>query len=186
MEILGLFGAGKTTLAAKLAKGFCDHLAEDHTRNPFWGNDEVLEVSGPLPYDLAFLLQHWHAAAQPPVGEPRLGICDWSFASDRLWASMRSEGDMAAYDAVHRNRLAQLGEPVGYLYLRHPVDVVASRLVNRGRQVEAPLLRTLEEASRGLDRLAEELPTSRVLVCGDGFEQRDLRAALSVWLGAKA
>lgn len=188
VEILGLFGSGKTTLAATLANGLCAHLAEDHAENPFWGRDDLLEVTGQLPYDLMFLLQHCRVAAEPPKDDSNpLGICDWSFASDRLWASMRSDGDMKAYDAIHRHCRERLGDPVGYLYLRHPVETVASRLLKRGRQVEAPLLKSLAHGFEELERLAARLPPHRVVVCGDAFSQGDFQEVLSGWLAeAKA
>lgn len=188
VEILGLFGAGKTTLATTLANGFCTHLAEDHAANPFWGREDVVEVTGQLPYDLMFLLQHCRVAAEPPIDDRNpLGICDWSFTSDRLWASMRSEDGMEIYDAVLRHCRERLGDPVGYLYLRQPVEVVASRLLKRGRRVETPLLKSLAMALDALEDLVARLPPSRVVVCGDTFLQYDLQRVLPGWLAeAKA
>lgn len=181
VEILGLFGSGKTTLAKRLTRRGCAHLAEDHALNPFWGDDRILSISGQLPYDLSFLLQHWHAAAHHPLDTDSVGICDWSFVTDRLWASMRDEGDMEVYDAAHRRCLKRMGDPIGYLYLRHPIGVVASRLAKRGREVEAPLMQTLSDAFDQLERLAENLPPSTVVVCDDSFSEDDLDRAIEGW-----
>lgn len=183
VEILGLFGSGKTTLAKRLTRRGCTHLAEDHALNPFWGDDRILSISGQLPYDLSFLLQHWHAAARRPLDAESVGICDWSFVTDRLWASMRDEGDMDVYDAAHRRCLKRMGDPIGYLYLRHSIDVVASRLAKRGREVEAPLLQTLSEAFAQLERIADSFRPSSVIVCDDFFSADDLDRAIEGWRG---
>ena len=51
IEILGVFGAGKSTLATRIAESSKHHLAEDHEANPYWGLQRTLQVTGYLPYD---------------------------------------------------------------------------------------------------------------------------------------
>src|SRR5947209_101410 len=96
VEILGVFGSGKTTLAARLCAAVGTPLPEDHRLNPFWGQEDPIEIAGGLGYELFFLLQHGRLAAEPWNSEPlALGLCDWSFA-----ASMRLKRELEVYDAV--------------------------------------------------------------------------------------
>lgn len=168
IEILGVFGAGKTTLARRLAGEGVPMLAERHSLNPFWGNEHSQRSLGSLPYDLSFLIQHAHMAATAPRTRPyETVICDWSFATDRLWALMRLGGDFRAYEAVFRIVLDRLGPPAGYFYLRQPVHIIVERLGRRGRSPEKALISHVRTAVARLDRLARSLPEQQVMEVGD-------------------
>ena len=176
VEILGVFGSGKTTLGHRLAGEGRLLLAEDHEQNPFWGSEQVNLALGYLAYDLAFLLQHARLVANAPtVG---LLVCDWSLASDRLWASMRLGGDLAAYESVHSAINSRVGEPEGYLYLRQPVDEIVSRLGRRGRLPEAAFLAHVRTAAEQLEEFVDALPAKKVLAVGDAVEFEQV----SAWL----
>jgi deoxyadenosine/deoxycytidine kinase len=185
VEILGIFGSGKTTLAARLAATAGTQLPEDHRLNPFWGRDDAIAIAGGLGYELFFLLQHGRLAAEPwNVGAEALGICDWSFATDRLWASMRLRDELKAYDEVHRELLARVGEPLGYLYLRQPIEKIAVRLTARGREPEAPLIANLSQATEALDALVATVGEHKVLVCDDDLPTERFVATVAGWRGA--
>ncbi len=182
VEILGVFGSGKTTLAQRLSTSCGLHLAEDHRMNPFWGRKEAIETAGDLAYDLSFLLQHCHLAAEPGGREPvDLGICDWSFASDRLWASMRLQEGLDAYDAVFSRLNQRLGPPLGYLYLRQPETEIVSRLKKRGRRLERQLLMQVGMAVAGLENLVAALPKGSVLECDDSLAEMVFSARVIEW-----
>lgn len=161
IEILGVFGSGKTTLARRLARTVSDLLLEDHHLNPFWGDGHALAVTGYLPYDLGFLVQHAHLAALDAI-RPGAGICDWSFETDRLWASMRLKGDFEPYDAVHRAMGVRLGRARLYVHLDLPVGTILTRLEKRGRMFEAGFRRHVAEAAAEVKRLAASLPPGSV------------------------
>ncbi len=165
IEILGVFGSGKTTLAHRLAGDKRRVLAESHEQNAFWGDGRASKTLGFLPYDLSFLLQHAHVVAR--AAGTGMRFCDWSFASDRLWASMRLGHELPAYEAVHRLILKRVGQPLGYLYLKQPVNEIVSRLVERGREQEASFTEQVAFAAQRLEELVGALPMERVLTVGD-------------------
>lgn len=169
VEILGAFGSGKTTLAQQLAiHAQFRLLPEDHSKNPFWGHSRAIEATGYLPYDLSFLIDHVHlATALQPEPAGTVGICDWSFATDRLWASMRLGVDLPAYDNVHSILLDRVGPPIGYLYLRQPAHVVVERVRLRGRGQEAAFAEYVTAATASVEELAMTLPLPQVQIVGD-------------------
>lgn len=182
VEILGVFGAGKTTLAKRLALDEVKVLAERHDQNPFWGDSFVNERLGYLAYDLAFLLQHVHLAATlVSPGPEDVFICDWSLASDWLWASMRLGSDLMPYEGVHRVLLDRLGPPIGYLYLRQPAEVILERLLKRGREPEAGFVDYIASVVTRLDEFVRSLPADRVVTAGDDAQPEELQAWVKRW-----
>ncbi len=182
IEILGVFGAGKTTLAKRLMSIESRILAERHELNCFWGNDQANGALGYLAYDLSFLLQHVHLLATSiATGLEDFVVCDWSLASDRLWASMRLETDLAAYEAVHRAVLAKVGPPIGYLYLQQPVGVIVQRLAARGRQPEASFVGEVAAAVAKLDEVVRSLPADRFVTVGDDARPDELLEWVTHW-----
>lgn len=178
IEILGVFGAGKSTLATRIAASNKHHLAEDHEANPYWGLQRTLQVTGYLPYDLNFLTQHALLAATAP--EEGIAVCDWSFPTDRLWASMRLEKEeLAAYDAAYAAILSRLGSPLLYLYLRQPPEVILHRLASRARQSEEAFREHVNDAYARIEQLVAGLPAAQLRVVDDGFDARALQASLT-------
>jgi deoxyadenosine/deoxycytidine kinase len=165
IEILGVFGSGKTTLARNLVTNSEHLLAEQHEQNPFWGAEKSNQTLGYLPYDLSFLMQH--AQLVTSVSAEEILFCDWSFESDRTWASMRLEHDFSAYDAVHQIIQQRLPSPIGYLYLKQPADVIVKRLELRGREPEKSLVEYVVAAMEQLEILVCSLPSSHVLEVTD-------------------
>jgi len=183
VEILGAFGAGKSTIAASLARRSYVVLAEQHEQNIYWGKADATEITGYLAYDLGFLLQHAYLAASHAVTRPQnVGICDWSFVSDRLWASMRLDEDLSLYDAIHARIQERLGAPLGYLYLRQPTSVVVHRLLSRGREPEAALVQHVEAAVLRLETLVSSLPSAMVMPIDDNTSTGSIDAQIGKWI----
>jgi deoxyadenosine/deoxycytidine kinase len=161
-------------------------VAERHELNCFWGDDQANGVLGFLAYDLSFLLQHAHLLVTSFATDPEdFVVSDWSFVSDRLWASMRLESDLAAYEAVHRAVLGRVGPPIGYLYLRQPVEVIVQRLATRGREAEASLVAEVADAVARLDEVVQSLPANRVVTVGDDLQPDELLRWATQWQEAR-
>lgn len=176
IEILGVFGSGKTTLATRLARTNATLLPEDHERNPFWGDEASVRMLGYLGYDLSFLLQHAHLVSSAPHN--RLCICDWSFATDLLWASLRLDRDLAAYKSVHAALMHRLGPSAGYLFLRQTPETIVERLERRSRRSEESFRQYVRSACAHLESLVAQLPSNRVLLVDDDMSE----AALHRWI----
>jgi deoxyadenosine/deoxycytidine kinase len=182
IEILGMFGSGKTTFANRLVKSGVILLAERHEDNPFWGNQYAIERVGFLAYDLAFLLQHAGLVLRSPESRPvDVGLCDWSFETDFLWASMRLGHDFGAYEKVYRQLLRHVGPPLGWIYLPQPTDVICTRLRKRGRAPEAHLAQDVSAAVKKLDGLIQSLPAAQVLWANDDTSVTELQEAIRGW-----
>lgn len=179
VEILGVFGSGKTTLARQIAESDAHHLAENHAANPYWGRQDTVQVIGYLPYDLTFLTQHAFLVATAP--EDGVAVCDWSFNTDRLWASMRlGREELASYEAAYAAILARLGPPALYLYLRQPPEVIRYRLAKRARQSEEAFREHVDSAYVRIEQLVAGLPATQLHVVGDEFDSQALRTLLSI------
>lgn len=182
VEILGVFGAGKTTLATDVSGGEFPTLLERHHDNPFWGRAEIAAAIGILPYDLSFLLHHVELAAGSALThDKQVSICDWSLATDRLWASLRLGSDLALYTALHRRLVELVGPPIGYLYLKHPANVIVERLIERNRKEELSLVGHIQNATLELERLAQSLDQSFVMVVDDAIAIADIRKRVYRW-----
>jgi deoxyadenosine/deoxycytidine kinase len=168
IEILGVFGSGKTTLAKKLVAESEEPqplLAEQHEQNPFWGAERQNQILGYLAYDLSFLMQHAHLVAS--ISSQGIHFCDWSFRSDRVWASMRLDQEFSVYDAVYKAIQQRLPSPLGYLYLKQPVELIATRLGLRGRAAERSFLDYVKAAAEQLDEFARTLPSDQIMEVTD-------------------
>ena len=168
IEILGVFGSGKSTLAAKLATtSTLQHLPEDHSKNLSWGRAEAIERAGHLPYDLSFMIQYAYLAADGLREGATTVICDWSFATDRLWASMRLGHDSQIYDAVQDAILDRVAAAHGYLYLKQSINLIIERISVRDRAPESVFNRFVEKAVLAVDSLADQIPEHQLQVVVD-------------------
>lgn len=181
VEILAVFGAGKTTLAKGIASSTGHVLAEEHDRNPFWGDERAIRSLGYLGYDLSFLIQHTHLVTTAP--ETGVAICDWSFPTDLLWASLRLNADLPAYRACHEALMARVGPPAAYLFLRQSTDTIIERLERRSRKSEASFKPFVQTACEELEKIFDMLPSEKTLIVDDNFTSADLTGFLSILQG---
>ena len=183
IEMLGLFGAGKTTLAQSILNFNCVGLFEDHNRINMWGNTSLNKKVGFLPYDIGFLLHHFDLAtnntAYPTTG---LAICDWSFLSDLLWASLRLGNDFSAYQIVYDKLVSRVAKPLGYIYLRYPIELVHTRIRKRARLPESELAMTeLKHAYKKLETLIESLNPANLLIVDPKSNPIDISSRIREW-----
>ena len=184
IEILGVFGSGKTTLARQLSDTQSSLLLEQHEQNIYWQSPNANAVAGFLAYELSFLLQHHYlAASQLASMDARIGICDWSFGSDQLWASMRlSKDDLHIYDSVHSKLIDSLPPVIGYVYLCPSVETIAARIKSRNRFGEKFEISELTKAARRLEELVHALPSQKVFCVDNEINMENVRSKFQIWL----
>ncbi|WP_186131668.1 deoxynucleoside kinase [Burkholderia gladioli] len=159
IEVLGVFGVGKTTLVENLSKRrSIVPLYEQYKANAYWGNRSVLDAFGYLGYDLSFLLHHtFLVQSATTINESKREIfCDWSFLTDRVWARARLKDDeYRAYSHTHQLMEELCGKPAAYVHIDLAPEIILQRIQRRGRPEELDVdLAMLKSAS---DLIGKEL-----------------------------
>jgi deoxyadenosine/deoxycytidine kinase len=143
LVIDGPIGAGKTTLARRLAADFGARLLlEKPEDNPFLPRFYRDPVTGALPAQLVFLLQRagqCEAFAQRDLFDEQW-VADFLFDKDRLFAELTlSPTDLALYDRVFERLAWSVPAPSAVIYLTAPVEVLMERIAERGRSYETTI-----------------------------------------------
>lgn len=150
----GPIGVGKTTLSKKLAKSFgSELLLEGAADNPFMSRFYENPKAAALPTQLFFLLQRarqMQDLRQADMFNP-VRIADFLMEKDRLFAELTlDEDELKLYEQVYDQLTFDVPEPDLVVYLQAPVEVLLSRIENRGiyheRLIEAAYLQRLSDA----------------------------------------
>jgi deoxyadenosine/deoxycytidine kinase len=139
----GPIGAGKTTLARRLAQDSGARLLlEKPEDNPFLPRFYRDPSTGALPVQLVFLLQRagqCEAFAQRDLFNESW-VADFLFDKDRLFAELTlSAADLKLYDLVFERLAWSVPPPSAVIYLTAPVEVLMERIAERGRSYEAEI-----------------------------------------------
>lgn len=149
----GVIGAGKTTVARKLAAALnATLLLEEPDENPFLPRFYRDPAGAAFSTQLTFLLQRAGQVEQLQQRDLFAGHCvaDFMFEKDRLFAELTlSAADFALYAQVFERLAFELPQPDRIIYLTAPIDVLMSRITQRGRDYEIPL------QAEYLERLAQ-------------------------------
>ncbi|MGL6071066.1 deoxynucleoside kinase [Craterilacuibacter sp.] len=154
--IEGPIGAGKSTLARRLAKHWeADLLAEMPEANPFLPRFYRGMPHHALSTQLAFLLQRSSAARAMIEGDlqGRPVVSDFLFEKDALFARTNLDADeLALYRQLAPRILPEHPSPDLVIYLEASEDIMLSRVAARGSEYEVNLpdayLRRVHEAYR--------------------------------------
>lgn len=184
IEILGVFGSGKTTLAHELAPNEDSLLLENHEQNIFWKIPDASAVSGFLSYELSFLIQHQYLAASALKSTATdIAICDWSFESDRLWASMRlNKKEYAVYNSTYRKLISRVNPPMIYLHLCFAPSTIYARQLERNRVGEKFNMKEITKAANLLEKVALTLPKSKVIRVREQTDLATIKSAIDCHL----
>jgi len=153
----GPIGAGKTTLARRLADTFNAELVlEAADENPFLERFYQDPRHAALPTQLFFLFQRarqLQAMRQADLFAP-VRVADFLMDKDPLFAELTLEPDeLRLYEQAYEQLTLELPAPDLVIYLQAPVEVLQARIAKRGRAAERGigadyLLRVVEAYAR--------------------------------------
>lgn len=143
IAIEGAIGAGKTTLARKLAATLGASLVlEQPDENPFLPRFYRDPAGSAFSTQMTFLLQRAGQVEQLHQRDLFTGQCvaDFMFDKDRLFAELTlGAADLALYTQVFERLAFELPTPDRLIYLTAPVDLLMARIAQRGRAYEVPI-----------------------------------------------
>lgn len=154
IAVEGPVGAGKTTLARKLAHSFGhDPLLERAEENPFLEDFYRHRARNALATQLHFLIQRVRqldAVRQADMFQPAC-VADFLIEKDRLFAQLNLDAnEYALYETVYERLVPNTPRPDLVVYLQAPVDVLIERIRQRGitfeQLIERKYLEQLNEA----------------------------------------
>ena len=140
MVIEGPIGVGKTTLAQRLSQVFeCALSIEKPEENPFLERFYTNRKQYALPTQLSFLFQRVRQLQefkQADLFKP-VTVSDFFLEKDPLFARMNLDDDeFRLYQQVYNQLSPDVPIPDLVVYLQAPVEVLLSRIKQRGREGE--------------------------------------------------
>jgi len=150
----GPIGVGKTTLAKKIADSYSSELLlEGAAENPFMSKFYENPKAAALSTQLFFLLQRarqMQDLRQEDMFSP-VRVADFLMEKDRLFADITlNDDELKLYEQVYEQLTFDVPVPDLVVYLQAPVEVLLSRIENRGiqyeRLIEASYLQRLSDA----------------------------------------
>ncbi len=153
VAVEGPIGAGKTSLARRLAESFDSELVLERPEdNPFLERFYRDPRNAALPAQLCFLFQRARqvqAFRQTDLFSP-VRVADFLLEKDRLFAEVNLDPqELALYDQIYARLALDAPVPDLVVYLQAPVDVLLERIARRGIPYEKRIGR------RYLERLME-------------------------------
>jgi len=153
IAIEGPIGAGKTTLARRLAECLqADVLLEAPFDNPFLARFYENQRAWALSAQLSFLLQRAEQMSELRQADMfrRVRVADFMLDKDRLFAIMNlDEDELDLYQQVYTRVIDEVPRPDLVIYLQAPVPVLLKRIAVRGIPFEQGM------APEYLERLVE-------------------------------
>lgn len=154
IAIEGVIGAGKTSLAKKLADHFGGkEFLEKQDENPFLKDFYKNPRQYAFPTQLFFLLSRYRQQQEIPQRElfHNLLVADYLFAKDRIFASINLEDrELFLYDKIASLLEQDIPKPDLVLYLQSNTERLMDNIRKRNRDYEKNItedyIRELNEA----------------------------------------
>ena len=166
--IEGVIGAGKTTLAIKLAESLGgSNLFEGYAENPFLADYYRDSQRWALPTQLHFLAQRVEQLKELDfdrlTGAPK--VADFSLVKDQLFAELSlSPSELALYRQISAQLIHSLPQPDCLIYLEASTPELLSRIKRRNRPYEQSITAAyLERLSKAYETLWQTQDTPRIL-----------------------
>ena len=166
VAVEGPIGAGKTTLATRLAETFkYPLLLEPASDNPFLDRFYREGRKHALPTQLFFLLHRADQIAKL-AGPDLLGptvISDFLIEKDRLFAELTlDKNELALYEQIYKNLMLDPPAPDLVIYLQAPISVLLERIRERGiaseQHIDSDYLVTLSDAYTDFFHFYDQAP----------------------------
>lgn len=154
IAIEGVIGAGKTSLARKLAELHDARLLlEEHEANPFLSDFYRDPKHFAFQTQLFFLLSRFRQQQEIPQSDlfHQMLVADYLFAKDRIFASITlDDREMVLYDKIAGLLERDIQTPDLVVYLQSSTKRLMSNIKKRGRDYEVDMadeyIRDLNEA----------------------------------------
>lgn len=166
IAVEGAIGAGKTTLAKRLAASFnYDTLLERADENPFLERFYQDRSSHALSTQLFFLLQRAEQikTLTPSEATPITRIADFLIEKDPLFAEATLDKDeLSIYQQVYQQLTINTPKPDLVIYLQAPVNTLLQRIKGRSikneQSIDSEYLETLHDAYTRFFHFYEQSP----------------------------
>ncbi len=154
LAIEGVIGAGKTSLAARMAERYRARLLlEQHEENPFLSDFYHDPLRFAFSTQMFFLLSRYRQQQELPQKDlfHDLLVADYLFAKDRIFATLTlEERELALYDKVARLLERDILKPDLVVYLQMSTERLMKNIKRRDRSYERSMsedyIRSLNEA----------------------------------------
>ena len=166
VAVEGPIGAGKTTLATRLAETFnYQLLLEPASDNPFLDRFYREGRRHALPTQLFFLLHRADQVAKlagPDLVGPTV-ISDFLIEKGRLFAELTlDQNELALYEQIYNNLMLDPPAPDLVIYLQAPISVLLDRIRERGiaseQHIDGEYLSTLSDAYTDFFHFYDQAP----------------------------
>lgn len=167
--IEGVIGAGKTSLARRLAEAIgAEAVLEQPGENPFLERFYRDPRGNAFPAQLYFLFQRarqLQALRQQDLFAP-VRVADYLLDKDRLFARVTlDDEEFALYEQVYQRMAFEAPRPDLVVFLQAPVEVLAERIARRGIRYEQGIRREyLERLQAAYTRFFHEYGDSPLLI----------------------
>ncbi len=170
LAIEGNIGAGKTTLAQKIAEDFtAKSLLEGFADNPFLPKFYKNPARYALPLEMSFLADRYSQLSddvnQPDLFSPFI-VSDYYLFKSLIFAQVTLEADefrlyKNIFDIMHH----QAQKPDLYVYLHQSTDQLLKNIQKRGRSYETDIQASyLTNINKGYYEFMKTLPPENVLI----------------------